>query len=69
MVPCGLSSDLDSLGGGVLEVHDPGSGRWDDGLGHHEGLAEVVVEADGDVSGELDVLALVFADGHLVGVV
>ena len=40
-----------------------------DGLGDDERLAEAVVEADGDVAGDLDVLALVVADGHLVGVV
>ena len=39
------------------------------GLGHDERLAEAAVEADGDVAGDLDVLALVVADGHLVGVV
>ena len=38
-------------------------------FGHHERVAEAVVEADRDVAGELDVLALVVADGHLVGVV
>ena len=38
-------------------------------FGHDERVAERVVEADRDVAGELDVLALVVADGHLVGVV
>ena len=32
-------------------------------------VAEVVVEADRDVACELDVLALIVADGNLVGVV
>ena len=32
------------------------------GLGHDERVAEAVVEADGDVAGELEVLALVVAD-------
>ena len=39
------------------------------GLGHDERLAVAAVEADGDVAGELDVLALVVAHRHLVGVV
>ena len=53
----------------VLQVHHPGAGPRRDGLGDDERLAEAVVEADGDVAGDLDVLALVVADGHLVGVV
>ena len=35
----------------------------------HERLAEVVVEAAGDVAADFDVLHLVGADGHDVGVV
>ena len=38
-------------------------------FGHDERVAEVVVEANRDVAGELDVLALVVADRHFFGVV
>ena len=38
-------------------------------LRHDEGLAVAAVEALGQVAGELEVLALVLADRHLVGVV
>ena len=41
----------------------------DGGLGDDEGLAVAVVEAHGQLTGELEVLALVVADGHGVGVV
>ena len=37
--------------------------------GTHERLAEPVVEPDRDVAGDLDVLTLIVADRHLVGVV
>ena len=37
--------------------------------GSDERVAEALVEAGGDVAGDLDVLALVVADRHLVGVV
>ncbi len=37
--------------------------------GKDERLAEAVVEPDGDVPGDLDVLALIVADGDLIGVV
>ena len=53
----------------VLEVHDPGADRGDDVLGHDERVAVAAVEALGDVAGQLEVLALVVADRHLVGVV
>ena len=36
---------------------------------HDERVAEAAVEAHGDVAGELEVLALVVADRHLVGLV
>ena len=39
------------------------------GLGDDEGLAEAVVEPLGELPGELEVLALVVAHGHQVGVV
>ena len=43
--------------------------RWDRRLGHHEGGAVPVVEPDRDVARQLEVLALVVAHGHAVGVV
>ena len=39
------------------------------GSGHGEGLAEAAVEPLGQVAGQLEVLALVLADRHLVGLV
>ena len=53
----------------VLQVHHPGAGLGRDRLRDDERVAEAVVEADRDVAGDLDVLALVVADGDLVGVV
>ena len=60
---------LRHLRGRVLQVHHPGAGGRGDRLGDDERVAEAVVEADRDVAGDLDVLALVVADRHLVGVV
>ena len=51
---------------GLLQVHDPGADLGDPVLGHDQGLAEALVEAAGDVAHQLDVLALVVADRHLV---
>ena len=68
-MPCGESADFDIFAVGVLEVHDPGPDGRDGGLGDHEGVAEAVVEADRDVAGELEVLALVVAHRDPVGVV
>ena len=38
-------------------------------VGHGEGVAEPAVEPDGEVAGELEVLALVLTHRHLVGLV
>ena len=54
---------------GCLEVHDPRADRRDPVRGAHERVAEAGVEAVGDVAHQLDVLALVIADRHLVGAV
>ena len=51
---------------GVLEVGDLGGRLEDVGLGQPEGLLVAVVEPLGEVAGELEVLALVLADGHVV---
>ena len=53
----------------VLQVHHPRPGLRGDRLRDHERVAEAVVEAHRDVAGDLDVLALIVADRHLVGVV
>ena len=53
----------------VLQVHHPPARRRRDRHREHERVAEAPVEADGDVTRDLDVLALVVADRHLVGVV
>ena len=52
-----------------LQVHDARAHRGDAVLGHDEHLAEAGVEAARDLPHELDVLALVVADGDLVGAV
>ena len=51
----------------VLEVHDPRADLGDAVLGLDQHLAEALVEAPRDLAHELDVLALVVADRHLVG--
>ena len=53
----------------MLEVHDSGTGRGDDRLGHDKRLAVPAVKAHSYVPGQLDVLALVLAHRNLVGVV
>ena len=68
-MPCGESTDFDIFRVGLLEVHDPGADRGDGVLGHDEGLAVAGVEPLGHVAGQLDVLALVVAHRHPVGVV
>ena len=54
---------------GELEVHDPRANRRIAALRHDQDLAVTGIEPFGDVSHQLDVLALVVADGHLVGAV
>ena len=54
---------------GALEVHDARAGLRDHGLGLHEHLAVGRVEAPRDLARELEVLALVLAHRHLVGLV
>ncbi len=53
----------------VLQVVDLGGGLRDHRLGDDEGVGEARVEALRDVAGQFQVLALVLADGHQVGVV
>ena len=68
-VPCSLPPVVDILRVGLLQVHDPRADLRDAVLGHDQHLlavAEAGVEAPGDVAHQLDVLALVLADGHLV---
>ena len=69
MVPSGGVDRLGHLALGVLEVHDPGPGGRDGGLGDHKVVAVPVVEADGQLTGQLEVLTLVVADRHPLGVV
>ena len=38
-------------------------------LGHHERVTEAAVEAAGEIASQLEMLALVLADGHLVRLV
>ena len=69
IVPWGESTDLLILAVGFWRslIRAPTGGSV--AFGHHERVAEPVVEPDRDVAGELHVLDLVLADGHLVGVV
>ena len=60
---------LRHLRGRILEVHHTRPGLGSHGLGHDEGLAEAEIEPDRRIAGDLDVLALIVADRHLVGVV
>jgi hypothetical protein len=54
---------------GVLEVHDARARLRDHGLRLHEHLAVRRVEPARDLARQLEVLALVLADRHLVGLV
>ena len=69
IVPWGESADFDifAVGSWRSMTRAPTGGMRR--LGHDERVAEAVVEPDGEVAGELEVLALVVADRHLVGVV
>jgi len=53
----------------LLEVHHPRAHRRDGGLGDDERVAVAMVEADGEVARQLEVLALVVTHGHAIGVV
>ena len=68
-MPRGESTDLDILRSGcwrsITRAPDRGDGRLGDG----EGRAVAVVEPDGQLAGELEVLALVVADRDPLGVV
>ncbi len=71
-VPCSEPLVVDILRGGVLQVHDSRADLGDAVLGHHQHLlaaGEARVEAARHVAHQLQVLALVLADGHLAGAV
>ena len=71
-MPCSLPPVVDILLRRVLQVHDPRADLGDAVLGHDQHLlavAEARVEAPRDVAHQLEVLALVLADRHLVGAV
>ena len=53
----------------VVERHDAPAAPTNDRLGYHERLAIQMVEALGDITRQLDVLLLIFAHRHLVGVI
>ena len=57
---------LAHLGRRVLQVADLRRGLDDVGLGHPQGRPVARVEPLGQVAGQLEVLALVLTDGHLV---
>src|SRR5579859_2099468 len=54
---------------GLLEIHDPCADLRVLPVGELERLSETLVEARGDVAGQLEVLALVVADRNEVGLV
>ncbi len=54
---------------GLLQVAHARADRGDPVLGHDQRLAEALVERARDVAHQLEVLALVLADRHLVGAV
>ena len=62
---------LAHLLGAVAQAHDAGRGAEDQRLGDREEIrrVEVVVELDGDVARQLEVLLLVLADRHVRGLV
>ena len=64
-----MSADFDIFDVGFCRSITRAPARGVTASGTHERVAEAVVEAHRDVAGDLDVLALVVADGHLVGVV
>ena len=69
IVPSGDVTDFDIFRSGCCRSITLRGDLRHLGLGDDEGLAVTVVEANRDVPGELEVLALVVADRHLVGVV
>ena len=66
MMPAGEDDDFDIFAVGLLQVGDLRGRLEDVGLGQPEGLLVAVVEALREVAGQLEVLALVLADGHVV---
>ena len=62
---------LAHLGAAIAQGHDAGGGAGRDiGLGQDEGVGPgIEIELLGDVAGELDVLLLVLADGHVAGTI
>ena len=71
MRPASEADDLDILCTGSCRsmMRAPPPGRGYGGLGHGEGVAIAGVPTLGQVAGELQVLALVVADRHEVGLV
>ena len=69
MMPCGEDDDLLIFTVGSCRSAILATSLTMYGPGHDEGRAEPVVEPLGQVPGQLQVLALVLADGHLVGLV
>ena len=68
-MPVGVERGLAHLGRRVLQVLDLRRTRGDVGLRHGERPPETAVEPLREIAGELDVLPLVLADRHAVGLV
>jgi YD repeat-containing protein len=65
----GIVAGLGHFPGRLLEIHHPPADLRNDRLGHLHRLAVAAVEALGDVAGQLDMLDLVLAHGHEIGLV
>ncbi|CAM5627191.1 hypothetical protein SANTM175S_01610 [Streptomyces antimycoticus] len=61
-----LRMRLPHLRGGVLQIHHPRRDPWLSGPGHGEDRSVPLVEPLRQIPGELDMLRLVLADGHLM---
>ena len=57
------------LAGGLLQAHDAAAHLAEVALGHGENIAVNAVEALGNVPGQLQMLLLIRADGHQIGLI
>lgn len=67
--PCITFCRLGHLVLGALEIHYPRAYLWSDCARDDERVTESPIETNGDVSCDLDMLPLIVAHGHLLGVV
>ena len=60
---------LTHFGCRIVQPHDAGAYRRNTDVREHKGLAVQVIETASDIPRELEMLALVFSHGHLVGLI